>query len=76
MVEQTEMDLCDARTPPAQDDAVTDPFGAIPSVDIQSCDLDRAASEIGELRDENGVDLWHILKSLKGMGVRNVKLVE
>lgn len=75
MVEQTEMDLCDERTPPAQDGASTEPFGAIPSVDLQSCDIDRVASEIGELMDENGVDIWHILKSLKEMGVGNVKLI-
>lgn len=74
MVEQTEMDLGDVRTT-AKTDAVSDTFDSIPSVDLQSCDLDRAASEIGELRDDNGVDLWHVLKSLKCMGVNNIKLI-
>lgn len=70
MIVQEEMDLGDVRTH-ASDGCETTPF----DVDLSRVDLESASNEVGELRDENGVDLWRILKDLKTMGVSNVHMI-
>ena len=43
--------------------------------DLQPVDVEAAAKDIGPLVNEDGVDLWDILRSLKESGVGRVHFI-
>lgn len=45
------------------------------TVDIEGVNFDMARRELGDMRDENGVSLWDVLKSLQSYGVKKVNMV-
>ncbi len=44
-------------------------------IDIEGVNFDMARRELGDMRDENGVSLWDVLKSLQSYGVKKVNMV-
>lgn len=58
--------------PPAVEEEGCGPFECC---DLQSVDVEAAAKGIGPLVNEDGVDLWDILRSLKSSGVGRVHFI-
>lgn len=58
--------------PPAVEEEGCGPFVCC---DLQSVDLEAAAKGIGPLVNEDGVDLWDILRSLKSSGVGRLHFI-
>lgn len=62
-------------TPKAEQSKGKEDGGAIGVVELERMDFDALRKECGECEDENGVGLWALLESLRGYGVKEVKLI-